>query len=199
MLDSTDDIYACPENLVSLDCEMVGVGQSKRDALARCSIVDYHGNVLYDQFVKPTEQITDYRTKWSGILPHHMKRGIPFKVARKQVLSVIENKIIIGHSLHFDFKMLKIRRPSSQIRDTSKCMLLRKIANFPNQQTPSLKRLSSAILGRDIQYGTHCSVEDSVAAMDLYRSVEEEWEQGEATKSSKYLSDMFWPEWLRCG
>jgi len=190
-------ISPCPENLIALDCEMVGVGKSKRNALARCSIVDYHGNVIYDQFIKPNYPITDYRTKWSGILPCHMRRAIPFKVARKQILAVIRSKIIIGHSLHFDFKILKYRRHPTEVRDTSKSILLRTKASLPCNQTPSLKRLSERVLGRDIQIDTHCSIEDAVAAMDLYRTVEEKWENDIRGKvSSNFLHDSFWPSWL---
>jgi len=202
-------ISPCAENLVALDCEMVGVGASKRNALARCSIVDYHGNVIYDQHIKPNEPITDYRTKWSGILPSHMRHAIPFKVARRQILAVLATKIVVGHSLHFDFKILKYRRSPREVRDTAKCILLRTKASFPANQTPSLKKLSSRVLGRDIQVGTHCSVEDAIAAMDLYRTVEEKWEcdvrgrgGGETTatttagNTSNFLHDSFWPSWL---
>lgn len=43
----------------AMDCEMVGVGLSgKASALARCSIVDFDGAVLYDKFVRPAEKVT---------------------------------------------------------------------------------------------------------------------------------------------
>jgi len=205
-------IVARPENMVALDCEMVGVGESKRNALARCSIVDYHGNVIYDQHIKPNEPITDYRTKWSGILPSHMRRAVPFKVARRQILGILSTKIVVGHSIHFDFKILKYRRIAREVRDTAKCVLLRSAASLPANQTPSLRKLAGLVLGRDIQVGTHCSVEDAVATMDLYRTVEEKWEaelsrrcggtdEGEwdgddRSLSRNFLHDSFWPSWL---
>ena len=37
--------------VVAMDCEMVGVGpDGERSALARVSIIDYHGTVLYDKY-----------------------------------------------------------------------------------------------------------------------------------------------------
>jgi hypothetical protein len=49
-------------NIVAMDCEMVGVGASgKQSVLARCSIVDYDGNVLYDKNVRPVEKVTGKR------------------------------------------------------------------------------------------------------------------------------------------
>lgn len=63
-------------NAVSLDCEMVGVGEGGHDScVARVSIVDKHGKVLYDKYCKPEGKITDYRTKYSGIRPHNLADG----------------------------------------------------------------------------------------------------------------------------
>lgn len=45
--------------ILAMDCEMVGVGSSgKTSVLARCSIVDYDGNVVYDKHVRPVEKVT---------------------------------------------------------------------------------------------------------------------------------------------
>ena len=67
---------------VSLDCEMVGTGSAGDfSMLARCSIVNHHGNVLYNSYVAPMDKITDYRTKFSGITSQHLRGGI-YIVAR---------------------------------------------------------------------------------------------------------------------
>ena len=68
--------------VVGMDCEMVGVKTGvRKQAVARCSIVDSDGKVLYDEYIKPDELITDYRTKWSGIKPRDMENAIPFEQA----------------------------------------------------------------------------------------------------------------------
>lgn len=72
--------------VVSLDCEMVGTGPGGCcSELARCSIVDYHGNTLYDKYVQPCGPVTDYRTPWSGIQKHHLLTATPFSEARAEV------------------------------------------------------------------------------------------------------------------
>lgn len=43
-----------------MDCEYVGTHRGSM--LARISIVDSNGKEIYDKLVKPTEEITDYRT-----------------------------------------------------------------------------------------------------------------------------------------
>lgn len=55
---------------------MVGVGfDGKRHMLARVSIVNSHGHVVYDSFVAPQEKVVDYRTPVSGIKPADLKNG----------------------------------------------------------------------------------------------------------------------------
>lgn len=75
-----------PKKMVAIDCEMVGTGPKGHvSSLARCSIVNYHGDVLYDEYILPPCHIVDYRTRWSGIRKQHMVNATPFKVARGQV------------------------------------------------------------------------------------------------------------------
>ena len=49
---------------------MVGVGPNgTEDLLARVSVVNYFGHVLLDAFIAPSQRVTDWRTKYSGIRP----------------------------------------------------------------------------------------------------------------------------------
>jgi hypothetical protein len=60
-------------NVFAIDCEMVGAGpEGIRSLLARCSIVNHLGEVVYDKYVKPVEIVTDYRTHVSGIREVHL-------------------------------------------------------------------------------------------------------------------------------
>lgn len=75
-----------PSKCVAIDCEMVGTGPHGRvSELARCSVVSYNGDVLYDKYVRPEMPIVDFRTRWSGITRQHMRKAIPFQVAQKEV------------------------------------------------------------------------------------------------------------------
>ncbi len=87
---SSPCLSSCSTTVVALDCEMVGTGPGGRcSELARCSILDYHGNILYDKYVQPCQPVTDYRTRWSGIRRHHLRNAISFTQAREEVRSVI--------------------------------------------------------------------------------------------------------------
>lgn len=73
-------------NTVAMDCEMVGTGPGGRcSEVARCSIVNYYGSVIYDKYILPGQRVTDYRTRWSGIKKHHLAKAVPFEEAQNEV------------------------------------------------------------------------------------------------------------------
>ncbi|RUS72366.1 hypothetical protein EGW08_019864 [Elysia chlorotica] len=175
---------------VALDCEMVGTGpKGKKSVLGRCSIVDYRGNVIFDKFARPDEPVTDYRTRWSGIRPCHLAGAQPVQEVLEEVYEILANKIIVGHSVYNDFRALKMNPPFYSVRDTAQCKALTRRAGLQGQGN-GLKRLTSALLGRNIQTGStgHCSVEDALATLDLFKLVRQEFEADLYTKWAKKSS-----------
>eukprot|EP00126_Sphaerothecum_destruens_P015615 Sdes_comp9643_c0_seq2m1136 len=167
--------FSGPTKYLAMDCEMVGVGpKGCRSVLARCSIVNVHGRVVYDKYVKPTEKITDYRTFVSGITKKHLINAIPFDQAQREVSSLIKDRIVVGHALHNDFQALLLSHPKHLIRDTSHHKYYRKLNNG---KTPSLKKLAKSIFGLDIQHASHCSVEDARVTLHLFKHRKSEWEK----------------------
>lgn len=202
---------SCPTSVVALDCEMVGTGPGgRRSEVARCSILDYHGNVLYNKYIRPCQPVTDFRTRWSGIRKHHLRNATPFTQAREEILGILEGKVVVGHSIYNDFEVLDMIHPCHMVRDTSTTRLLSRLAGFPRERCTSLKILSSKLLNKKIQAGRrgHCPVEDAKAALDLYKLVEGEWEQELQRKlrddnaplepsfasSNHYMQDEYWPD-----
>lgn len=176
---------AVPTKYLAIDCEMVGAGpKGSISQLARCSIVSYEGDIVYDKFVNPSMPVTDYRTRWSGIRHRDLVKATPYSQARKEILRLLMGKVVVGHAVHNDFKVLEYSHPAALTRDTSRIPLLNLKAGFAEKECASLKRLTKAILNRDIQTGKkgHSSVEDARAAMELYKVVEEEWERRLASK-----------------
>lgn len=76
-----------PGKFVAIDCEMVGIAgdPSKRSlstrdkgdesSLARVSVVNYHGAIQLDVFVRQRERVTDWRTAVSGVRESDMEYG----------------------------------------------------------------------------------------------------------------------------
>ena len=60
---------------LALDCEMCGTLTGK-SMCARVVVVDWKGRAVLDEYVKPSEPVTDYRTFVSGITAEHLE-GAP--------------------------------------------------------------------------------------------------------------------------
>lgn len=160
---------------VAMDCEMVGTGDDgKESILARVSIVNHFGQCIYDKYVKPVDEVTDYRTAVSGIRPSDVENGEDFKVVQKEVNDIMKKRVIVGHALRHDLKALFLQHPRKDTRDTSKYQPFRKLFNG---NCPSLKRLTERVLGVQIQDREHDSVQDAQAAMRLYTMHRKRWEQ----------------------
>ena len=127
--------------VVALDCEMVGcrpddllshalefqrLGKRKKkkppkevSVAGRCSIVDYHGNVLYDSYIRPNRPITSLRTFCSGITASHMHRATPIDHARLKIVEILREKVVVAHHIKNDLDALSISLPPELVRDTS--------------------------------------------------------------------------------
>jgi RNA exonuclease 4 len=152
---------------VAMDCEMVGIGDGGYEsALARVSIVDFHGRQAYDSFVKPQKRVTDWRTSVSGISPKHMKLARDFNSVQSEVSNIISGRILVGHDLRHDLAALMLSHPAKDIRDTSKFSMFRK---YGSGRKPALRRLAQELLGTEIQDGAHSSIEDARVTMLLFR------------------------------
>lgn len=183
------------QDLVALDCEFVGVGPGGfQNALARVSLVDGHGSVLLDTFVKVSHKITDYRTFVSGVRAENLEDAMPFEDARRKVQSLLKEKVLVGHGLVCDLECLKISHPQHRIRDSAtytpfmqwKITSDEKAHVFPRK----LRDLVRDMFGVSIQEyasdsGEHSSIEDAYWALQLYKVARNEWERGMKQKPSR--------------
>lgn len=149
-------------NLVGIDCEMVDTVAGKE--LARVSLIDHLGRVLYDSVVLPENEITDYITQYSGITPKMIREcRTSFKEAQKQLLSFLdESSILVGHAIDNDLRCLRLLH--DRIIDTSD------IFPHPNGHPSkhSLVFLLSRVLRESLdREGGHDSVDDARATLKV--------------------------------
>lgn len=159
---------------IAVDCEMVEVDSYAKEALARVSLVNFHGNVILDEFVKPTAKVTDYRTFVSGIRPRDLVHARDFLQVRNDVAKIVTDTILIGHAIKHDLQVLQIDHPRHMVRDTSNIPQF--LPNYHKKGRIGLKKLAKEQLGWDIQKGEHSSVEDAKATMLLYRKFKDQFE-----------------------
>ena len=111
----------------------------------------------------PREPITDYNTAHSGITAEQM-RGVTTTLedVQRDLLELIaQETVLIGHSLENDLRRMRIMHATCV--DT--------VALYPHPRGPPFRSKLSALtekhLARRIQEGTHDSVADARATMEL--------------------------------
>ena len=172
----------------ALDCEMVGVGtDGSESAVARVAVINWDGKVVLDRYVRPDRPVTDYRTHVSGVRAADVesKGALSLEVCRKEVGNMLKGKILIGHALENDLRLLGLSHPCTDVRDSATyepfmrpCSVDGEAALRPRK----LRELAWEQLGLQIQDTSggagmgHSPMEDATAALGLYKAVRMEWE-----------------------
>ncbi|QIW97840.1 hypothetical protein AMS68_003358 [Peltaster fructicola] len=160
-------------HILAIDCEMCITSrpgeQPVVSSLTRMTVIDWDGEIVLDELVKPADPITNYVTAYSGITAKMLENVTTTLQEAQQMLldKITPQTILVGHSLESDLAALRIAHPF--IADTA---LL-----YPHPRGPplksSLKYLAQKYLSRNIQSGHgstgHDSIEDARASLDLVK------------------------------
>nr|XP_031835484.1 putative RNA exonuclease pqe-1 isoform X2 [Nomia melanderi] len=145
----------------ALDCEMCFTRRGLE--LAKVTVVEVDGRVVYDTLVRPDAEVIDHNTRFSGITASDLSRASKtLRDVQKDLTSFVHAEtILIGHGLENDLRALRILHPT--VVDT--CITFPHFLGYPFRS--SLKTLARTVLRRDIQVTEHDSVEDARIALDL--------------------------------
>jgi len=180
-----DPATVSPGMLIAFDAEFVSVQEEEaaltdsgskvilretRHAIARISVIDCKSReTILDDHVLPRERVEDHLTRFSGIVaedldptksPHNL---ISTRCAYLKLRYLMEQGcIFLGHGLRKDFANVNLVVPPNQVIDTVE------IFHQPGRRYISLRFLVNYVLKRDMQQDVHDSVEDALAAFELY-------------------------------
>ncbi|KAI9040291.1 putative RNA exonuclease [Aspergillus affinis] len=164
---------------IAIDCEMVGVRDGRQE-LAFLSAVDFlTGQMLISRYVVPSEEVVDWRSKFSGITKGIMYSAIcsgaafsGWREARDKLWEFMDNStILVGQSLNYDLEVLGICH--AKIVDTAiltaETVFPSVISTEPLPRMWGLKSLAKDLLSLEIQNGNcgHSALEDAYAAREV--------------------------------
>ena len=158
-----ENLYKKETPILALDCEMVICEDNQRH-LARLSIVNFNRHVIFDEYIKPTLKVKNYLFDITNIDPFKINHSQKFEFYKDKIFAILKNRILVGHTLEKDFEVMDFKPDFRFVRDISEFKLF-----MDGKFKSSLKNLSEKYLKIKIQGGTHSSVEDSRATLELYK------------------------------
>ena len=78
--------------------------------LTRVTLVDYYGDLILDELVKPKHEVLDLNTRWSGVTEEGIKGA---RVGLEEVRELVgrycgTGTVLVGHGLENDFNALRV-------------------------------------------------------------------------------------------
>lgn len=173
-----------PLRIIGIDCEMCKTTAGSE--VARVSVVDGDGKLLFNSLVKPSNTVVDYATAFSGITKELLASVTTtlLDVQMELAKHIDYDTVLVGHSLNCDLEVLKVGRQDLRGNETDPCFQLvhpwvidTSVIYHHTRGPPfkaSLKWLASKWLQKDIQKRNsetlgHDSEEDARAAVELVK------------------------------
>ena len=173
------------KRLLFIDCEfVVGFKEVNENGkwkgislLASICILKYDGDIILNTKVSPSKKIRSY-VKWiTGYTPQDLRNKRKDVEVIEDVQRLVRGKILVGHDLTADIKVLKIdKKELMGIRDLSTSLVLKEKMNTENTRL-KLENVAQAMLGRSTRdiTGCHDVLKDVQAIRDIYQMIETEW------------------------
>ncbi|KAK0212073.1 hypothetical protein DFS33DRAFT_400 [Desarmillaria ectypa] len=178
-----------------ISCAIVGCGTNgKEDMLAQMVIVNMEGDIIYNKYVHPTEEVTDYRTNQSGISEDTLmndQNSVSFRRAQQDFNFITSNSVLVGHRLWKDLSALDTSFHIIRTRDVALYGGFATLQTIAYCLTLNLQSLMWTQFGEVL--GPYSILEYANSIRRLYLLVRDTWEytlsQGE--RASFFPPDEF--------
>ena len=131
--------------------------QARAGAGLRCRLFEA---VLLNERVAPP-QPKDYLTRYSGLRQGDLDDAPSFDSVQAKVKTLLDGRVLVGHSVSNDLKYLRLKHPAALTVDTA-------ALNWGGREV-GLANLAREVLGVDIQGATHCPEEDALTSLRLLK------------------------------
>lgn len=162
------------ENFVCVDLETTGLNP-KTDRIIEIGMVKVREGKIMDQFsslINPRQQLEERIEQITGITQKELENQPLQKEILPQILEFLEEDVLLGHRVLFDYSFLKRAFTNEKIPFERKGIDTLKIARkvVADCESKSLPKLCSHY---GIEYHPHRALSDALATVELYRKLSE--------------------------
>ena len=162
------------ENFVCVDLETTGLNP-KTDRIIEIGMVKVREGKIVDQFsslINPRQQLEERIEQITGITQKELENQPLQKEILPQILEFLEEDVLLGHRVLFDYSFLKRAFTNEKIPFERKGIDTLKIARkvVRDCESKSLPKLCSHY---GIEYHPHRALSDALATIELYRKLGE--------------------------
>jgi len=162
-----------------IDIETTGLNP-ERDEIIEIGIILMNGSFeeQYEFLIKPKKNLPLHIQAITGLKDEDLLEAPELSEVSQKIVDLIEDRVLIGHNMHFDFSFLKkvYKDAGAPLRNHWVCTA--KYARSVVPKLPSYK-LSSLVRSFKIEHeGFHRAMNDAVATLKLYKVLNERDELG---------------------
>lgn len=162
------------ENFVCVDLETTGLNP-KTDRIIEIGMVKVREGKIVEQFsslINPRQQLEERIEQITGITQKELENQPLQKEILPQILEFLEEDVLLGHRVLFDYSFLKRAFTNEKIPFERKGIDTLKIARkvVADCESKSLPKLCSHY---GIEYHPHRALSDALATVELYQKLSE--------------------------
>tara|TARA_B100002052_G_scaffold201099_1_gene183523 strand:+ start:235 stop:738 length:504 start_codon:yes stop_codon:yes gene_type:complete len=156
-----------------IDTETSG-GKYNEEKIIEIGILIYDGNKIIETFqslINPQKKVDYFVQKLTGIKEKELKSCKTFKDHAKEIKKLLKNKVIVGHNVEYDYRVLKNEFKIIGIDYEAKTLCTIEMSKkiFPDLESYKLKKICNHF---NIELKNHHrAYDDAKATSELFKII----------------------------